>query len=200
MDGTAFDKVLIGQFFNVLHETQKGIDKHPDFSYSKNNHHLLSERGKYAQNVFKYYARVSEVQEDLDRVLIFLRRFPLKKFYEENNVDLISYTKYHIEVFFHKINTLLDLLKLMVNQVYELGLTDRKCTWDKLCKHTNVKDSPSLKIIEYFHKSFEHIIEARNLNTHRGIYKDPESDKIKIPMMIYRESEKFNMEIGRAHV
>lgn len=196
MDEYNFDKELFGQFLNLLQETQKGIDKHPDFSYIKNNHHLFSDRGKYVQKVFRYYSRVMEVQEDLDRIAIFLRRFPLKKFYEENNIDYISYTKYHMEVFFHKINTLLDLLKLMVNEVYELNLSARKCTWDKLCKHDRTKDTPPLKVMEYYHKSFEHIIKARNLNTHRGLYHDPESDDIRMPMMIYRESEKFNIDVG----
>lgn len=196
MELTEYDNELIRQFLSILEGTHTGIEKHSDFNWTGNNFHLLSDKGQYMQKVFRYYSRILDVQEDLRRIEIFLRRFPLKKFYEENDITYLDYSKYHMEVFFHKINTILDLLKLMVNEVFELGLSERKCTWDSLSKNSAVKNSPSLKVIEYFHKSFKHIIEARHLNTHRGYYDESESEDIRVPMMIYKNSEKFNMDIG----
>lgn len=196
MDITAFDKELIKKFLQFLDDSQKGVTSHPDFSYSKNNHHLLSPQGQYAQKVFRYYSRIMEILEDLKKVEVFLRRYPLKRFYEIYDIDYLSYSKYHMEVFFHKIHTLLDLLKLMLNEVLEIGLPTRKCTWESLKKHPKCQDSASLQIIHYFHKSFEHVITARHLNTHRGIFNDEDSDDIRMPMMIYKNSKRLNMEVG----
>lgn len=196
MEITEFNDKLVKDFFEIVHRTMEENRTHPEYSLSKNNHHLFSPEGKYANGVFGIYAKINEIKEDLSKVEVFLRRFPLKKFYEENEISHLDYIKYHTEVFYHKCNTLLDLFKLFTNEVYELGYSERKCTWGNLMKSEAVKDSLSLKVIEYYHKSFEHIIKARNLNTHRGIFKDSEKDDIEAPMMIYKNSEKFNMELG----
>ncbi|KAF2082055.1 Cthe_2314 family HEPN domain-containing protein [Flavobacterium sharifuzzamanii] len=196
MEITELNDKLVKDFFEIVHRTMEEIHIHPEYSLSKNNHHLFSPEGKYANAVFGIYAKINEIKEDLSKVEVFLRRFPLKKFYEENEISHLDYIKYHTEVFYHKCNTLLDLFKLFTNEVYELGYSERKCTWGNLMKSEAVKDSLSLKVIEYYHKSFEHIIKARNLNTHRGIFKDSEKDDIEAPMMIYKNSEKFNMELG----
>lgn len=196
MEITEFNGELFKEFFEIVHRTMKEIYNHPEYNLNKNNHYLLSQEGKYANKVFSLYSKITEIKEDLRKIEVFLRRFPLKKFYEENEISHLDYIKYHTEVFYHKSNTLLDLFKLMTNEVYELGYSEKKCTWGNLIKSEIVKESLSIKVIEYYHKSFEHIIEARNLNTHRGIFKDSEKDYIESPMMIYKNSEKFNIELG----
>lgn len=196
MEITEFNDKLVKDFLEIVHRTMEEIHIHPEYSLTKNNHHLFSPEGKYANGVFGIYYKINEIKEDLSKIEVFLRRFPLKKFYEENEISHLDYIKYHTEVFYHKCNTLLDLFKLFTNEVYELGYSERKCTWGNLMKSEVVKDSLSIKVIEYYHKSFEHIIKARNLNTHRGIFKDSEKDDIEAPMMIYKNSEKFNMELG----
>lgn len=196
MEITEFNGELFNEFIEIIHRTMKEINTHPEYSLSKNNHNLLSQEGKYAQRVFNFYSKITGINEDLRKIEIFLRRFPLKKFYEENEISHLDYIKYHTEVFYHKSNTLLDLFKLMINEVYELGYSEKKCTWENLIKSEVVKGSLSIKVIEYYYKSFGHIIKARNLNTHRGIFKDSEKDDIESPMMIYKNSEKFGIELG----
>ena len=196
MEITEFNGELFKDFIEIVHRTMKEIHNHPEYNLNKNNHNLLSHEGKYANKVFSIYSKITEVKEDLRKIEIFLRRFPLKKFYEENEISHLDYIKYHTEVFYHKSNTLLDLFKLMVNEVYELGYSEKKCTWGNLIKSEIVKETLSIKVIEFYHKSFKHIIEARNFNTHRGIFKDSEKDDIQSSMIIYKNSEKFNIEIG----
>ena len=196
MEITEFNGELFKDFIEIVHRTMEEIRIHPEYSLSKNNHQLFSPEGKYANKVFDIYSKINEIKGDFKKIEVFLRRFPLKKIYDENEITHLDYIKYHTEVFYHKSNTLLDLFKLFTNEVYELGYSERKCTWGNLMKSEVVKDSLSIKVIEYYHKSFEHIIKARNLNTHRGIFKDSEKDDIETPMMIYKNSEKFNMELG----
>ena len=180
MEITEFNGELFKDFFEIVHRTMEEVRIHPEYSLSKNNHHLFSPEGKYANRVFGIYSKITEIKEDLRKI----------------EISHLDYIKYHTEVFYHKSNTLLDLFKLFTNEVYELGYSEKRCTCGNLMKSKVVKDSLSIKVIEYYHKSFEHIIKARNLNTHRGIFKDSEKDDIEAPMMIYKNSEKFNMELG----
>lgn len=198
MEITEFNNELFKEFFEIVDRTMEELSIHPEYSLSKNNHHLFSPEGKYANRVFGIYTKINEIKDDLRKIEVFLRRFPSKKFYEENEISQLDYIKYHTEVFYHKSNTLLDLFKLFTNEVYELGYSEKKCTWGNLMKSEVVKDSLSMMVIENYHKSFEHIIQARNLNTHRGIFRDSEKDDIEAPMMIYKNSEKFNTELGEA--
>ncbi|GAA4027186.1 hypothetical protein GCM10022386_08190 [Flavobacterium cheonhonense] len=196
MEITQFNGELHNKFFEVVNRTMIEIHKHPAYSSCKNNHNLLSQEGKYAQQVFKHFSKIHETQQDLRKIEIFLRRFPLKKFYEKNEISHLDYIKYHTEVFYHKVHTILELFKLMINEVYEVGYNGKRCTWENLLKSETLKGSIPLNIIEYYHKSFEHIINARHLNSHRAIFKDSEKDDIEGPMMLYKNSEKFNMDLG----
>jgi len=199
MEETEIDKELFRDFLDLVHKSQEGVTKHPEFSFDKNNFHLLSPQAQYLQKVSRYKSRIYDLLDDLDKVEVFLRRFPMKKFYEDNDIDHLNYTKYHTEVFYHKISTLLDLLKLMVNEVFEARLSERRCTWDNLNKITSIKDSAPIKIVGFFHKSFKDVIFARNLNTHRGIFSDSKRDDLSLPLMIYKNSEKFDMDLDERY-
>lgn len=181
-----------------INSAQETARNSPEFSLTKNNHHLLSDSGKHTLKVFDWYCKIIEVRDDLNRVEIFLRRFPDAKFYRQNEIDNLTYIKYHLEVFYHKIHTILDLLKLIANEVYELGLTRKKCTWENLKTKAEFKSTMSFKIIESFYKSFYNVIEARHLNTHYAIYEDSENDDLRSSFMVYDNSEKYGMEISQS--
>ncbi len=193
---TALNDDLHGKFLDVINDSINELYNNPKRKASQSNFHLLSEKDKYSSKIFEYYSKMNQTKEDLKKIEIFLRRFPLKKFYEDNNISHLDYIKYHTEVFYHKINTLLDLFKIIINRIYELGLSEKKCTWKNLTKSEKIKQSILIKVVEFYYKSFENIINARNLNTHRGYFYDSEKDYIEDYMFIYKNSEKFNMEIG----
>lgn len=193
---TTLNGDLHTKFLDVINDSIDELYNHPERQSSQSNFHLLSEKGKYSSKVFEYYSKMNQTKEDLRKIEIFLRRFPLKKFYEDNEISHLDYIKYHTEVFYHKITTLLDLFKIIINRVYELGLSEKKCTWENLIKSEKLKQSMLIKVVECYYKSFESVINARNLNTHRGHFYDSEKDNIEDYMFIYKNSEKFNVEIG----
>lgn len=192
---TEKENSLVRDLLDAVQESTNGIDKHPEYDVMKNNFHLLTERGQYTMKVFNLYNRILDLITDLRSIEIFLKRFPLSKFYEKNEIDILSYLKYHTEVFYHKIATILDILKLMVNEVYELNIPEENCSWDNLKKRLDVAKTPELLIIESYYKSFKHIISARHLNTHQAYYYDKDTDDMRAPLLLYKNREMFDSEV-----
>lgn len=196
MEITELNIELYRKFIDVINSSIEELYNHPERKSSQSNFHLLSEKGKYSSKVFEYYSKMNQTLDDLRKIEIFLRRFPLKNFYQDNEITHLDYIKYHTEVFYHKINTLLDLFKIIINNVYELGLSEKKCTWENLIKSEKSKQSVLIKVVECYYKSFEHVLIARNLNSHRGQFHDSEKDDLEDYLFLYKNSEKFNMELG----
>lgn len=159
---------LLIEFIKLV--PSKDIQNRKGFSFKKNNYHLLSSPEKYIMDIFNLYNRLNELYKDLERVIIFIKRYPTAKYYESNNIDKLAYIKYHTEVYFHKIHTILEVMKLILNGVYELKIAEKDCTWNKLKNNSKVNQTKAYKIIELFHKSFEKIIDARHRNTHRALF------------------------------
>ncbi|OOG65796.1 Cthe_2314 family HEPN domain-containing protein, partial [Flavobacterium sp. A45] len=172
MEITELNEELNRKFFDIINGSVDELYNHTERKSSQSNFHLLSDKGKYSSRVFEYYSKMNQTKEDLRKIEIFLRRFPLKKIYEDNDITHLDYIKYHTEVFYHKINTLLDLFKIIINKVHELGFSEKKCTWENLTKSEKLKQSMLITVVECYYKSFENVIIARNLNTHRGQFYD----------------------------
>lgn len=170
--------------------------KHPQYEIGRNNYHLLSKEAKETCSILDYMNRLIDLKSDLDKTATFIRRFPIKEYYHENDIDQIDFIKYHFEVFIHKIHTILEVMKLMVNEFYNIGLKEEDCNWKNLKNHEDVKNSAVSKIIQIYYKSFKHLISLRHMNTHRALLKDKLSDALKSDLMIYNESEKYDLEVG----
>lgn len=199
------DEHFVNNTFSMylLDCTQKSIDslmKNKEFKLGQNNHHLLSETEKYISRVSKISNDLKHVFEQINHVKIYVRRYPYRKFYKENGIRELDYIQYHMEALFHKIHTILEIMKLMVNEVYALGIQSRDCSWNmisvKLDKNTN-----SLQIVEKYYKTFKVFIDTRHVNTHRGIYNDPEQEEIEIDYGydLYKISEEINFELSEKY-
>jgi len=169
----------------------RDVHNRKGFSFEKSNYHLLSSTEKYIVDVFNLYNRLNELYKDLERVIIFVKRYPTAKYYESNNIDKLVYIKYHTEVYLHKIHTILEVMKLILNDVYELKIVEKDCTWNKLKNNPQVNQTKAYKIVEAFHKSFEQIIEARHRNTHRALFNNGVDSDLEIALDIYKISDKL---------
>lgn len=183
---------LIKFLLDTVRVAQEEATENKEFK----NFHLFSEKNKYIMNVFRHYNRILDFNDDIKKVEIFLRRFPNSKFLKENDIDELTYIKYHIEVLFHKIHTILEIKKLMINEVYEIGLTEKNCSWENLKKERKLKNNIPMIILQNYFKTFKDIIVARHYNTHRGYYYDEKEIDIGAALNIYKLSEELNIEIG----
>jgi hypothetical protein len=183
-------------FLDFLNNEYKKAQSHKDFNIEKNNHHLLSKEAKKGVMISKYLNLLSGLLEDLRKIKIFIRRYPFKKFYKENEINELDYIKYHYEVFLHKIHTILEVKKLAINDYYNIGLKEKDCTWNNLKNQPKLKNSPLKLIIENYFKTFEHLIEHRNLNTHRAIFADEKNKNLNTDLMLYENAEKYGIELN----
>jgi len=119
-------------FIKVFVDSIKDIDKRNGFSYSSNNYNLLNEKERYLTDIQRYHTNLIYTIEQIDYIRVFLKRFPAKKFYQNNNINQLSYIQYHIEVLIHKIHTISEIMRLLVNEVYMLKIDPRDCSWKKL--------------------------------------------------------------------
>jgi len=182
-------KELLIEFLYLL--PGNDIQNRKGFSWDKNNYHLLCPSEKYIMDIFNLYNRMNSLYGDLERVIIFIKRYPTAKYYESNNIDKLAYIKYHTEVYFHKIHTILEVMKLVLNDLYELKISEKDCTWNKLKTNSKVNQTRAFKIIELFYKSFEKIIEARHKNTHRALFNNGLDIEIEAAFDIYKLSNKL---------
>ena len=147
-------------------------------------------------NVFRYYHLIIDFNDDIKKVEIFLRRFPNSKFLVENDIDNFAYIKYHMEFLYHKVHTILELKKLMINEVYKIGLHEKDCSWENLTKQKRLKNIAPMLIVSNYFKTFKTAINYRHYNTHRGYYNDKDEIDISAPLKIYKWSEESGSDLG----
>ena len=184
-------------FLDFLSNEYKIAHSNEDYNIEKNNHHLLSKDAKKASSISKYANILNDLINDLKKTQIFIRRYPLKKFYKENEINELDYIKYHYEVFLHKVHTILEIKKLAINKYYNIGLKEKDCTWKNLKNQPKIQKSPLKQIIENYFTSFEHLIEHRNLNTHRAIFVDEQNENLSTDLMLYENAEKYGIELDK---
>jgi hypothetical protein len=148
-----------------------GIHKQNGFNWSGNNRHLLSETGKYCNDVFYIQGDLVTTCQEINMVKVFLSRYPLKNFYLKHDIDEVDYYQYHLGTLIHKVHTLLEIMKLLLNEVYCLKIPPKDCSWINLRKKIKPKSIPMQCIDQYF-KAFETLIDRRHLSSHRGKYED----------------------------
>lgn len=171
------------------------VKKESEFSLTDNKNHLLTPFEKSLLQQNNYVWKVLELISDLEKTHVFIRRFPNRKYYEENDLDQLAFIKYHYEVFLHKIHTLLEVYKLWLNDFYEIGLKHKDCSWNNLKNHPKVKESKAKMILEAYHETFKYAIKHRHLNTHQAYYYDNEMDKLKSVFDLYKGYRRFGLEM-----
>lgn len=170
-------------------------DNREGFSIENNNYHLLSEKEKYIVGVQTGFNRITACIDQIEYVPVFIRRFPLKDYFRKHEINQLKYIQYHLETFSHKVATLLDLMKLLVNVIFQTDIPERDCSWDKLKKKVGVKER-AMKIIEKYFEIFEDLIIFRHNVTHKGIFHDSKMDEINrdYGLSIYDQLESLGME------
>ncbi len=166
------------------------------FKIGQNNFHLLNDTEKYISRVSKINGDLNRVFEQINHIKVFVRRFPNRKFYHQNGIGELDYIQYHTEILIHKIHTIMEIMKLIVNEVYCLKIEKRNCNWRNLTKKLS-KETPCLLIIDSYLKTFKNYIDLRHINTHRGIYQDKGKEEIEMDygLDLYLMSDSLGYEL-----
>lgn len=186
---------LLKRFAEHSGQLMSAVKDLPEMQVEGNKRHLLTPIHRLNIDINSKFVEVSNIKDDLKRVIIFLRRIPTKKFYEENEISELDYVKYHLEVFFHKVATGSDLLKLLVNVLFELKIDNRKCNLRNLKKNLSEQHHKGfINLIEAYDETFERIKFFRNKSSHEAKFYDDEFERLAMFDNLYRDSKKFDIE------
>ncbi len=167
------------KLLHLFSESTKNFEKRNGYILGGNNYEILSSQEKYFSNVFRIQNDISHIFEQLRHIRIYVRRYPLKEYYMNQGITQLDYIQYHIEALIHKIHTIQEIMKLLINEVYKLELLPQDCSWKNLTKKISITEEPMTLITRYA-DIFANIIRVRHLNSHRGYYKDTDKEKIEL--------------------
>lgn len=146
------------------------IVKRKGYCSGKNNYHLLSCKERYIIDTNRILDNIQKCLLGIDHVMIFLKRFYGKSYYESNDINIIDYSYYHYEMFLYKLSTLRDLHFKLVNQIYKLGLDPDHCKYGCIEKQIDKINNPILFDLIALYKnslSFQSS-KIRNKSAHEG--------------------------------
>jgi hypothetical protein len=156
---------------------------------NKNYYHLLSDNSQFVIDFIDFTYKLDKLINDLSVVESLIPTYLLVKI---KNVNEIEYINFQLEVLYHKIHTILEVLKLLVNHVYDLRLSEKECDWNKIRELKKKINPYAFDIIEKYYKSFSSIIHVRHLNTHRDYKVSPKSDKLSSLLFLKDRKEEIS--------
>jgi hypothetical protein len=165
-------------------DSTRGFHKLEGFKFGQNNFHLLNERQQFQSNVSRIQSRLGDTVTQIEMTRIFISRLPFSKYYLKSGISPLDYIQYHTDVMAHKVHTVLEIMRLLVNELYDLKIPEKDCSWLILCKHLKKTELPMRYLDQYF-KTFTNLIDARHLSSHRGIINDSRKEQIEIDNMYY---------------
>ena len=120
--------------------------------------------------VYSIISKIGSCYTCINQACNFIKRRPTIKELDRNEeMTVIDYYNYHYDVIIHKLSTILDLSIKLINQVFDLKLSDRSCTWDNLLKKRDMISIPGvLDIQALFYYLMEEIKLDRNESSHNG--------------------------------
>ena len=154
------------------------IESCPERGIRKKDDYIETTSAEYVRTVFEKFSNLMNTIEQLEYIPIFIQRFPLQKFYNENGINNENYIKYHLENHFLKVSSILDQSIILVNEVHNLGIPTRRTSLSQLKENKHTKDAPSINVLKAFEKGVQGIKSMRNKITHRGEFNDYELNEL----------------------
>lgn len=130
----------------------------------------------FAKKIFYSFLDLTTAIDNLKHVSTFFSIKSLPKYYEKNDISEIQYYKYHLENHYIRITSILDLTVNFINNIFRLGLPQKKCNVFSVLENLNIKGSPTEKALKSFENKLQHIKQKRNIIIHQGKL---ESEEIK---------------------
>lgn len=192
-----YQNAFIESIIDLTLSTQK--------EWAQKKYDELSSHEKYLLDISKYNNNLLQTLNEIESVIVFLKRFPQKKFYADNNINEIYYTKYHMEVYYHKLFTTSELLRLLINKIYALDLKEKQCSGENLIKKIGEKD-PVIILLQDFEKKVIFYRRKRNKSAHYGDFSpDINYDKVLLlndykHFVDYLNIEQDENEIGKFNI
>jgi len=166
--------VTDNQFMRIAIEAMKpGILKRlDDINYE------LTRDEEYIFSVGNALLRIDRIYKQLEQIVEYLESQSLTNNILASKIPHIDWFKYHLENHSIRISTIGDLLLVLINKVYMLGISDKLCNINLVTTNENISNTGSVKIIKEYFQYIKDIKRVRNSMIHNGIFVDNDLDEI----------------------
>lgn len=145
MKKDSLDKIHEHTFFKIFLPKVSSIVNKQDETNKKTRkieiNSILEKEDRDVLKTFDFNNQLLNTLKKIKIVRVLIRKTPGKKYLYSKDISQADYLKYHLENYYHQIFTYYEIIRLMINHVYKLGLKERQCNFINLSKKINKKDS-----------------------------------------------------------
>jgi len=134
----------------------------------KSNRQSLTDRERYATDVFRWFANLRRVFERIDHASHLMSRSPKTMASARHPLNVNDWTDYHFHAFTVSMHSVLDCSILLTSEVYRLGVPWRLCNVGNVLSNAHVAGTNAARALRGMQKSMETHRERRNRVLHRG--------------------------------
>ena len=145
-------------FTQIKTAVEQGID-HLDFG---------TESEKYAKRTLYGFIDLVVSVDSLEEIPVFFSIKKIPTFFTKNGISEINYYKYHLENHYIKISSILDYAAHFINNIFQLGIPERKCSPFVVLENLNIKGTAVGDSFSKFNNHFQTLKHQRNIIIHKG--------------------------------
>ena len=146
----------------------------------------------YHNQVFRHTYNLMNTFERLDHIPFYLSRFPNSEVFRREGISLDTWIKYHHANFLTSYFSVYDLVLILTNQVFDLGLRHQDCNERTVLKNEKLHKSKVVDCVKAIKKRLLVHQEDRNLFVHRGeLPTFGKLDKLALMIRIAEKSENY---------
>lgn len=123
------------------------------------------------RHIEKLGARLNSLILTIDGIRVvkaFIKRMPPKSYLARHEMNAVKYWAYQYETFLHRVSTVRDLMQLVANEAFQVGLTPKDCNWENLKKSPTFSMSKMRGVMDSFYTELRAHIDLRNQVAHEG--------------------------------
>lgn len=128
----------------------------------------LQEHEQYDVSVFYRLGAITNALRTLKNTLRFMTSFPRPRTYEKAGISQDVWIDYHFSYYIITFVSFADMVLILTNTVFQLGLREKDCKPDIIKNNSWIKDTKVRKALDKIDEIVKPYREPRNIHVHRG--------------------------------
>lgn len=128
----------------------------------------LDDKQYFHISVFHKVSAIISGVDRLDYAKKYIERFPSPRTYERKGITQYMWIEYHYSFFVITVDSLFDMALILINEIFQLGNSERNCTPNIIKKNSWIKKSAIASSLGKLEKVTSSYRPIRNLYVHRG--------------------------------
>ena len=130
----------------------------------------LSETESYQQAVFQHVGNLNLILENIYQSWAYMEKMlAVKDFREKHDIKTIHWYEYHGSFAITQFVSIRDMMLIITNKVYNLGIEDKHCKEDVILNNSHLSETKIKLKYKKLKKVIQDFTKIRNLFLHRGV-------------------------------